>query len=99
VARVQEWEAGFARFLKSERPTVLAEIEAKKALDDNLFERLKAAISTYNHQFGVEGYNDVADPGEKADAPAPAAAAVAAPTAPKADGAKPKAAPKKPRVK
>ena len=34
----------------------------KKALDDALFERLKAAISTFNHQFGVEGYNEVPDP-------------------------------------
>jgi F-type H+/Na+-transporting ATPase subunit alpha len=64
VAKVQEWEAGFVRFLTSERPGVLKEIEAKQALDDNLFARLKAAISTYNHQFGVEGYTDVADPGE-----------------------------------
>jgi hypothetical protein len=72
TAKVREWEAGFTRFLKSERPAVLAEIEKKKALDDALFERLKAAISTFNHQFGVEGYSDVADPGEKAgEAPKP----------------------------
>jgi F-type H+-transporting ATPase subunit alpha len=61
VARVREWEAGFVRFLRSDRPAVLAEIDKKKALDDGMFERLKAAISTYNHQFGVEGYSDVAD--------------------------------------
>ena len=66
TAKVREWEAGFTRFLKSERPDVLAEIEKKKALDDGLFERLKAAISTFNHQFGVEGYSDVADPGATA---------------------------------
>src|ERR1700687_1367093 len=71
VARVREWEAGFVRFLKSERPDLLAEIEKKKALDDALFERLKAAISTFNHQFGVEGYSDVADPGESKSAPPP----------------------------
>ena len=63
TARIREWEAGFVRFLKSERPGVVEEIEQKKALDDALFERLKAAISTFNHQFGVEGYNEVADPG------------------------------------
>jgi F-type H+-transporting ATPase subunit alpha len=63
TAKVREWEAGFTRFLKGERPAVLAEIEKKQALDDGLFERLKAAISTFNHQFGVEGYSDVADPG------------------------------------
>jgi hypothetical protein len=63
VARVREWEAGFVRYLRSERADVLAEIDKKKALDDRLFERLKAAISTFNHQFGVEGAIDVADPG------------------------------------
>ncbi len=84
VARVREWEAGFSRFLKAERPGVLEEIEAKQALDDGLFARLKAAISTFNHQFGVEGYGDVADPGPGV---APAAAAKAE--------AKPKTAPRK----
>jgi F-type H+/Na+-transporting ATPase subunit alpha len=53
VARVREWEAGFVRFLRSEEPDLLATIEKEKALDDKLFERLKAAISTFNHQFGV----------------------------------------------
>jgi F-type H+-transporting ATPase subunit alpha len=53
VARVREWEAGFVRFLRSEEADLLSEIEKQKALDDKLFERLKAAISTFNHQFGV----------------------------------------------
>jgi len=96
VARVKEWETGFVRFLRSERPGVLQAIEEKKALDDNLFERLKAAISTFNHQFGVEGYSDVADPAPKAEAKA----------APADDGKpdakpepKPKAAPRKKAAK
>jgi F-type H+-transporting ATPase subunit alpha len=88
TAKVREWEAGFARFLKTERPGVLQEIDDKKALDDALFERLKAAISTYNHQFGVEGYSDVADP-------APKAAAKEAPKAEVKTEAKPKPAAKK----
>jgi F-type H+-transporting ATPase subunit alpha len=79
TARVREWEAGFTRFLKSERPGVLEEIETKKALDDSLFERLKAAISTFNHQFGVEGYQDVADPGAKPEVGSGAPPAAAAP--------------------
>jgi F-type H+-transporting ATPase subunit alpha len=83
VARVKEWEAGFVRFLRSERPGVLQTIEEKKALDDSLFERLKAAISTFNNQFGVEGYSEVPDP-------APAAAASATPPAEAAPAAKPK---------
>ena len=90
TARVREWEAGFVRFLKSERPGVVEEIEQKQALDDALFERLKAAISTFNHQFGVEGYNDVADPGAGKAAPRTETKAE-----PKVE-AKPKAAPKPP---
>jgi F-type H+-transporting ATPase subunit alpha len=69
VARVREWEAGFVRFLRSERADVLSEIDKRKALDDGLFERLKAAISTFNHQFGVEGYTSVADPQAQAAPP------------------------------
>src|SRR5580693_6013759 len=69
VARVREWEAGFVRFLKSERADVLATIEKEKALDDKLFERLKAAISTFNHQFGVEGFQETADPTGKTPEP------------------------------
>jgi len=80
VARVKEWEAAFVRFLRGERPGVLAAIDEQKALDDSLFERLKAAISTFNHQFGVEGYSDVADP-----APAAAAAKPSTPTRPSGD--------------
>src|SRR5467141_4515710 len=62
TARVREWEAAFVRFMRSERPAVLEAIDKQKALDDSLVERLKAAISTFNHQFGVEGYQDVPDP-------------------------------------
>src|SRR5260370_16918109 len=86
------WEAAFGRFRRRERPGVLEAIEKQKALDDPLFERLKAAISTFNHQFGVEGYGDVPDP-------APAAS-VSPPTRPAADLpaiAEPK--PKPPRKK
>jgi F-type H+-transporting ATPase subunit alpha len=100
VAKVREWEAGFVRFLKSERPEVLAAIEKQKALDDRLFERLKAAISTFNHQFGVEGYKDVPDPGGDAAEPkAPASSRPAPqPSPPKGEGKpapKPKSPPKK----
>jgi hypothetical protein len=95
---VQEWEAGFARFLTGERPSVLAEIEAKKALDDRLFDRLKAAISTYNHQFGVDGYSDVADPGPAAETK-PAAKAEAPVTEKPKAADKPKTATRKPKAK
>src|SRR5256714_2795023 len=93
VARVREWEAGFVRFLKSERADVLSAIEKQKALDDPLFERLKAAISPFNHQLGVEGFKDVADSGGSA-APAKAAPPPAQPAPPPAPAVKeqPKAA-------
>jgi len=92
TARVKEWEGAFTRFLKTERPGVIQEIEEKKALDDPLFERLKAAISTFNHQFGVEGYSEVPDPGPSTDAK------VEARSEPKAE-AKPKPAAKKAKPK
>ncbi len=66
VARVREWEASFIRFLKTEQKELLSTIEKQKALDDGLFERLKAAISTFNHQFGVEGAKGAPDTGDKA---------------------------------
>ena len=62
VARIGEWQGGFVRFMRSDRPGVLQEIDRQKALDDLLFKRLDAAISTFNHQFGVEGYSDQPDP-------------------------------------
>ena len=62
VARVREWEAGFVRFLKGERPGILEAIDGQKALDDNMVARLNAAVATFNHQFGVEGYKDEPDP-------------------------------------
>src|SRR3982075_403708 len=72
VAQVKDWEAAFVRFMRSERPSVLEAIEVQKALDDSLFERLKAATSPFNHQFGVEGYSEVPDPAPKAAAKASA---------------------------
>jgi F-type H+-transporting ATPase subunit alpha len=62
TARVGEWSGSFIRFLKSDRQGLLEKIEEQKALDDALFARLNAAISTFNHQFGIEGYKDEPDP-------------------------------------
>jgi len=70
TARVREWEEAFTRFMQAERKGVLDEIDDKKALDDALFARLKAAISTFNHQFGVEGYEELPDPAPSAPAKA-----------------------------
>jgi hypothetical protein len=76
---------------------VLEAIEEKKALDDNLFARLKAAISTFNHQYGVEGYTDVPDP-----APAPGSdlpTQPSGPTSPHGGEEKKPRAPRKPKAK
>jgi F-type H+/Na+-transporting ATPase subunit alpha len=96
VARVREWEAGFVRFLRSDQKALLADIEKKQALDDGMFEKLKTAISTFNHQFGVEGSTR----GKATDAPKPEAKgepkaqAPGAKAEPKAQGAAAKAEPK-----
>ena len=109
VARVREWEAGFVRFLRSEQKELLDSIEKQKALDDPLFEKLKAAISSFNRQFGVEEAKQSADkgakpaeaakPGDKpqpkAQAPAPAAQPETKVPAPAAQAAAPAAAPVK----
>jgi F-type H+-transporting ATPase subunit alpha len=97
TAKVKDWEAAFVRFLRSERPGVLDAIEEQKALDDNLFARLKAAISTFNHQFGVEGYTDTPDP-----APAPGSdlpTRPSGPTSPHGGEEKKPRAPRKPKAK
>src|SRR5437588_9544309 len=70
VNRVIEWTGGFIRFLKSDRQGLLEAIDKQQALDDSLFAGLNAAISTFNHQFGIEGYEDQPDPAAQA---APAA--------------------------
>ena len=98
VARVREWEAGFVRFLRSEQKDLLAAIETKKALDDKLFDQLKAAIATFNHQFGVESAKaapetgakaaDTAKPGDKAQ---PKAQSPAVKPEPKAQAPAPEA--------
>jgi F-type H+-transporting ATPase subunit alpha len=89
VTRVREWEASFIRFLKSERQGILEEIDRQKALDDHLFARLHAAVSTFNHQFGIEGFNDEPDPAPAA-APAREPAKEPAKEAPKAKAARTK---------
>jgi F-type H+-transporting ATPase subunit alpha len=107
VARVREWEAGFVRFLRSEQKELLDAIEKQKALDDPLFDKLKAAISSFNRQFGVEEAKAAPDkgakpageakPGDKpqqakAQAPSPAAQPETKAAAPAVQAAAPAAA-------
>ena len=99
TAKVKDWEAAFVRFLRSERPGVLDTIEKKKALDDNLSERLKAAISTFNHQYGVEGYSEVPDPAPAAPAASAGSSPSAQPSPRKGEGETKPKAPRKPKAK
>jgi F-type H+-transporting ATPase subunit alpha len=55
VARVKEWEEGFARYLRADQKQLIESIESKKALDDDLLKQLEKAVKTFNRQFGVEG--------------------------------------------
>ena len=71
VAKVKEWEEGFARFLRADHKELLSSIETKKALDDDLLKQLEKAVKAFNRQFGVEG-TEAADKtkdeaGEKTD--------------------------------
>ncbi|HEY1454929.1 MAG TPA: hypothetical protein VGG31_00415, partial [Candidatus Dormibacteraeota bacterium] len=93
VARVREWEAGFIRFLKAEESDLLATIEKQKALDDKLFERLKSAISTFNHQFGVEGAKAEVPPTRGPEVSPPAAPEVPPAPAPETPSQPPPEAP------
>jgi F-type H+-transporting ATPase subunit alpha len=49
--RVKEFEAGFYRFLESERPEILAKLGSTKALDDEITEGLDSAVTAYRKTF------------------------------------------------
>ncbi|MBA3345579.1 MAG: F0F1 ATP synthase subunit alpha [Gemmatimonadales bacterium] len=51
VPAIRQWERGFLDYLEASHPTVLGDIRTKKALDDGLTGRLKAAISAFNPMF------------------------------------------------
>ncbi len=54
VRHVRKWEADFMDYLKSAQPAVLEGIRTKKALDDDLTARLKAAIAAFKPLFKAE---------------------------------------------
>jgi F-type H+/Na+-transporting ATPase subunit alpha len=66
IARVKEWEEGYARFLRADHKDLLSGIESKKALDDELTKQLEKATKAYNRQFGVEAA-DTAETAEESD--------------------------------
>ena len=49
--RVKDWETGFYRFLETERPTILTELAATRALSDELASAFDEAIGVYRQSF------------------------------------------------
>ena len=47
--RTREWENALLRFMETSHPEILREIAEKKALSDDLRERLRTAIETFNN--------------------------------------------------
>ncbi len=54
VAHIRQWERDFLGYLEATHPTVLGDIRTKKALDDDLTNRLKAAIAAFKPLFVAE---------------------------------------------
>jgi F-type H+-transporting ATPase subunit alpha len=51
VEHIREWEQHFLEFLEASHPDILKDIRTKKALDDDLTNRLKAAIAAFQQMF------------------------------------------------
>jgi F-type H+/Na+-transporting ATPase subunit alpha len=54
VKQIRKWEADFLAYLESAHPGLLDGIRAKKALDDDLTAKLKAAITAFKPLFKAE---------------------------------------------
>src|SRR5512134_1720961 len=54
VAHIRQWERDFIAYLEASHPAVLTDIRTKKALDDDLTNRLKAAIAAFKPLFVAE---------------------------------------------
>ncbi|HET6798530.1 MAG TPA: F0F1 ATP synthase subunit alpha [Gemmatimonadales bacterium] len=51
VPQIRKWEEDFIAYLEASHPKVLSDIRTKKALDDDLTNRLKTAITTFQPMF------------------------------------------------
>jgi F-type H+-transporting ATPase subunit alpha len=51
VPQIRQWERDFIDFLEASHPDILSDIRTKKALDDDLTARLKAAILGFKPLF------------------------------------------------
>jgi F-type H+-transporting ATPase subunit alpha len=54
VQHIRQWEQDFLDYLESSHPAVLTDISTKKALDDDLTNRLKSAITAFKPMFAPE---------------------------------------------
>jgi F-type H+/Na+-transporting ATPase subunit alpha len=54
VPHIRQWERDFLDFLEASHPDVLKDIRTKKALDDDLTNRLKGAITSFKPLFVPE---------------------------------------------
>jgi F-type H+/Na+-transporting ATPase subunit alpha len=54
VDKVAEWKEAFAGFLGAERKSLIDQIESERKWDDEVEDRVKEAIETFNKQYGVE---------------------------------------------
>jgi F-type H+-transporting ATPase subunit alpha len=51
VPHIRQWERDFLEYLEAQHPAVLSDLRTKKALDDDLTNRLKAAMSAFKPLF------------------------------------------------
>ncbi len=56
VSRIAEWKAGFDRFVRAEGQDYTRAIEQEKRWDDDMERWTEDLVSTFNRQFGVEGF-------------------------------------------
>jgi len=54
VAHIRQWEEDFLDYLEANHGAVLNDVRTKKALDDDLTNRLKAAITAFKPMFAPE---------------------------------------------
>jgi F-type H+/Na+-transporting ATPase subunit alpha len=51
VPQIRKWEHDFLDYLDAAHPKILSDIRTKKTLDDDLTNRLKAAITAFAPMF------------------------------------------------
>src|SRR3989475_4676526 len=54
VPHIRQWERDFLDYLEASQPTILTDIRTKRALDDDLTGRLKAAIAAFKPLFTAD---------------------------------------------